>query len=30
MPAAKLGAGRHRVEVYVNGEMFDAQDFQVM
>jgi len=30
MPAAKLGPGQHRVEVYVNGELFDAQDFQVM
>lgn len=30
MPAAKLGPGQHRVEIYVNGELFDAQDFQVM
>ena len=30
MPATDLGVGRHRVEIYVDGELFDARDFEVV
>ncbi len=30
MPAADLGIGRHRVQLYVDGELFDERSFEVV
>lgn len=30
VPAKELGSGKHRVELYVDGELFDTREFEVL